>query len=147
MIIKCNISLHDFEPWSGAVSTFNRIVNEGKCDLLEQILDDLYPNGMTDTELNDLLWYDEDSIFEWLGIRSESVIEQELNSVKEELEELETDISDLMNAFNDESQDLSESEKQELWNYEYEDQITELKESVNDCKIRIAELRDEWENI
>lgn len=61
--------LSRFEPWSGAVDTFEIVQENGKIDLLESILDDLYPDGMTDTQLNDLLWFDEKSVFEWLGIK------------------------------------------------------------------------------
>lgn len=63
--------LSRFQPWSGAVETFNRIEEEGKIDQLESILEDLYPDGMTDTEINDLLWFDEESVYEWLGIKDE----------------------------------------------------------------------------
>lgn len=63
--------LEQFEPWSGAVSTLERVKQEGKLDHLESLLEDLYPDGMTETELNDLLWFDEDSVYEWLGIESE----------------------------------------------------------------------------
>jgi hypothetical protein len=64
-------SLEKFVPWSGAVSTYQRIEEAGKLEQLESTLEDLYPGGMTETELNDLLWFDEDSVFEWLGIEPE----------------------------------------------------------------------------
>lgn len=57
-----------FTPWSGAIDTYNRIAAEGKGDELEAILEDLYPDGMTETQLNDLLWFESDTLFEWLGI-------------------------------------------------------------------------------
>lgn len=65
-----------FEPWSGAVETYNRIKEEGKGDALEAILDDLYPDGMTETALNDLLWFEPDSVYEWLGITDEEEDEE-----------------------------------------------------------------------
>ena len=36
---------------------------------LENILEELYPDGMTETELNDLLWFDSESVYEWLGAK------------------------------------------------------------------------------
>ena len=51
MTIKSDISLENFEAWSGGKSTLDRIINEGKCGELESMLEDLYPDGMTDTEL------------------------------------------------------------------------------------------------
>ena len=49
MTITYELDLQSFEAWSGAKDTLERIQREGKCDLLEQILDDTYPDGMTKT--------------------------------------------------------------------------------------------------
>lgn len=75
-IIK-EITLDNFVPWSGAVSTLERVEEEGRLDALESILEDLYPDGMTETELNDLLWFEEESVFEWLGIKGEDESEED----------------------------------------------------------------------
>ncbi len=61
----------NYKPWSGAVDTWNRICNEGKVDDLENILDELYPDGLSETALNDLLWFESETVFEWLGMDSE----------------------------------------------------------------------------
>ena len=67
MIIYREESIHDFEPWGCAIDTYKRLDKEGKLDELEGILEDLYPDGMSETYLNDLLWFEE-PIFNWLGI-------------------------------------------------------------------------------
>ena len=77
MKIVSEISISDFKAWSGARDTLDRIINEDKCDTLEAILEDMYPDGMTDTELNDLLWFDDEAIFEWLGISDKEEEEEE----------------------------------------------------------------------
>ncbi len=79
MTIVHELSVWDYEPWSGAVDTYERICKEGKLDLLEQILDDTYPDRemITDTELNDLLWFEADSVYEWLGMQTDEEIEEE----------------------------------------------------------------------
>ena len=71
MKITREISLDRFQPWSGAVETLDRVREEGKIDQLESTLEELYPDGMTETELNDLLWFEEETIFEWCGISAE----------------------------------------------------------------------------
>lgn len=71
MRIYKEFDFDSFQPWSGAVDTYNRIQEEGKGAALETILDELYPDGMTETELNDLLWFEPETIFEWLGIEEE----------------------------------------------------------------------------
>lgn len=62
-------SLTDFEPWSGAVSTYETLTYE-QLQQLDGILEDLYPDGATDTQINDLLWFDEDYVAELLGFRN-----------------------------------------------------------------------------
>lgn len=71
MRIYKEFDFNDFEPWSGAVDTYNRICDEGKGRELEEILDDMYPDGMDETELNDLLWFESEAVYEWLGISDE----------------------------------------------------------------------------
>ena len=68
MTITYELDLERFEAWSGAKDTLDRVREEGKCSELENILEDLYPDGMTETDLNDLLCFDSESVYEWLGI-------------------------------------------------------------------------------
>ena len=71
MRIYSETSLENFEAWSGAVDTLDRVREAGKCDELEFILEDLYPDGMSETQINDFFWFDFDTIREWLGIKDE----------------------------------------------------------------------------
>ena len=71
MKITSEMSLKNFKAWSGAVDTLNKLIELDKCDELEFILDDLYPDGLTETELNDILWFDDEWIYETLGIEEE----------------------------------------------------------------------------
>ena len=141
MKIYTEISLEDFEAWSGAVSTLDRIKSEGKCDELEATLEELYPDGMDETQLNDLLWFEEDWIFETLGIRTESEIREELEEAREELAELMERFSDEIEEREDFSEEkLSDDAKDEIWSIDYKDDADELKE-------KIKELEEELENI
>lgn len=54
--------------WGGAVDTLNTISNEGKEDDLMELLDELYPDGVDETELNDFLAFEDDYIFQNLDI-------------------------------------------------------------------------------
>ena len=71
MKITSEMSLKNFKAWSGAKDTLNKLIELNKCDELEFILNDLYPNGLTETELNDILWFDDEWIYETLGIEEE----------------------------------------------------------------------------
>ena len=60
----------NFEPWSGAVSTWQRIIDEGKADEADRYLEEIEPaDGWTKTAINDLLWFDSDSVYKALGMR------------------------------------------------------------------------------
>lgn len=70
--LKIVIGLDDFKPWSGAVDTFNKILEADKMDELDALLEDTYPDGIGETELNDLLWFDSDYILDALGLAEEN---------------------------------------------------------------------------
>ena len=133
MTITYELDLNSFQAWSGAVDTLERIQREGKCAELENVLEELYPDGMTETELNDLLWFDSESDYEWLGIRSEEQIEKEIEEAEAELEDK---ISDLEFDLDD---DLTEEERKDIIE-SYQPEIDEIKE-------RIADLKEELEEI
>ena len=133
MTITYELDLNNFKAWSGAVDTLERIQREGKCAELENILEELYPDGMTETELNDLLWFEPETVYEWLGIRSEGQIEKEIEEAEAELEEK---LSDLEFDLDD---DLTEEERKDIIE-SYQPEIDEIKE-------RIADLKEELEEI
>lgn len=89
MKIYTEQSLADFKFWSGAETTAQRIWEEQGSegfDQLEAILEDLYPDGIDETDLNDLLWFDADTVYEWLGIEDEEDEEDEEDDDDEEEE-------------------------------------------------------------
>ena len=66
-----NTKLQNFKAWSGAKETQERIIHEGKAEDFNNLIEELYPDGLSETSLNDLLWFEEDWIFENLGIVTE----------------------------------------------------------------------------
>lgn len=70
MIITEEISLRDFEPWQGAIPTYEALSVQ-ELDQLERELEMQYPNGIDKTELNDLFWFEEDLIFQLAGHEEE----------------------------------------------------------------------------
>ena len=61
----------NYTPWGQATEIYERINDEGKLEDLDNILCDMYPDGISETELNDLLAYDWETVYEWLGISDE----------------------------------------------------------------------------
>jgi hypothetical protein len=58
----------NYKPWCGAVSTYETIVEEDKLDDLDFLLEELYPEGISESHLNDILWFESDWVFAQLGI-------------------------------------------------------------------------------
>lgn len=63
--------LDSFKPWSGAVDTWEKIVDAGLLGELDSLLEEIYPEGLDETELNDLLWFEPEWILESLGLSDE----------------------------------------------------------------------------
>lgn len=59
-------SLSNFNFWSGAKDNAKKLTSE-ELDNIETSLEDLYPNGMSETELNDLFWFDFETVCEWIN--------------------------------------------------------------------------------
>ena len=69
MKIVSETNLRDFEFWAGATDTAKYLTWE-HFDTIEDVLNDIYPDGVDDTTINDLFWFEEDTIAEWLGYSS-----------------------------------------------------------------------------
>ncbi len=66
MTIKNEKSIRNFEFWSGAKDTAKYLTDD-ELDTIESMLEELYPEGMSETELNDFFWFEDDTIAERLG--------------------------------------------------------------------------------
>ena len=67
MKVFSEISLVSFDFWSGAKDNAKQLTYE-EMEELEYMLEDIFPDGCTDTQLNDLFWFDFNVICEWLGL-------------------------------------------------------------------------------
>lgn len=76
MKITKEISLKDFEAWSGAKDTLNELT-ESECEQLESVIEELNPDGIDETSLNDILWFENDWIAECLGYRNWEHLERD----------------------------------------------------------------------
>jgi hypothetical protein len=75
MIITSEKSLRNFEFWSDAKSNAEKLTYN-QFNEVESIFEDLYPEGMSETQINDYFWFDFESICEWLGIEEEEEEEE-----------------------------------------------------------------------
>lgn len=147
MRIYSELDLNTFEAWSGAVNTLDRIRREGKCEELEGILEESYPEGIDETELNDLLWFELETVYEWVGLRTESEIESEIEEAKSELADLEDDLKALDEDYNADCEDVSEIERERIWIESYKDDHNSLINDIAEIKENIAELEEELKEV
>lgn len=68
MLIKTEKNLRNFEAWGGAIEIKKFIINLGLEEEFEMLIEECYPEGLTDTQLNDILWFDFDWILQNLGV-------------------------------------------------------------------------------
>ncbi len=59
-------SLSGFEFWSGAKQTAERLTDDD-FETIEQHLEECYPEGASETQVNDFVWFEDDFIAELLG--------------------------------------------------------------------------------
>lgn len=54
--------IEDFQPWCGAKERFEDAKKRGRLSEIESLLEAVYPQGCTETDINDYFWfqYDED---------------------------------------------------------------------------------------
>ena len=76
MTITTEKSLRSFEFWGGALATVKYLTDE-ELDTIEEILEELNPEGLSETEINDTFWFGDDEIAYWLGYNSfEEIMER-----------------------------------------------------------------------
>jgi len=68
MRITDEINLTSFEFWSGGKDRAMMLTYE-EMEMVEDALTDLYPDGMTATELNDLMWFEFGFVCECIGLK------------------------------------------------------------------------------
>ncbi len=69
MRILNDLTLENFVAWGGAEDTKETILDNGKEEDFDLLIEELYPDGITETQLNDILRFESEWIFKNLNIR------------------------------------------------------------------------------
>ena len=83
-------SLENFEAWSGGRDTLGVLIEKGLCDTVEAFLEEVLGEDISDTAINDVLWFERDTIADWCGFSSWEALEngeEEEEETEEEAEE------------------------------------------------------------
>ena len=62
--------LENFEFWSGACNLSEKLTSK-EFDIIEETLEEFYPDGMEETQVNDFFWFEGDTIAQALGYEDE----------------------------------------------------------------------------
>ena len=84
MIVTKEINLQDFVFWSGAIYVRHYVEELGLLDDLQNIIEQEYPEGIDETELNDLFWHEGDTIARWLGYENEEDMRKACERLEQE---------------------------------------------------------------
>lgn len=77
MALKVIEEFSDYAPWSGATSNYERLEQERKLDAFESLLEECYPDGIEEVQINDILWFDFDWVCESLGMKKDEDDEED----------------------------------------------------------------------
>lgn len=73
VITETNLTGFDF--WSGAKHLANKLTYS-ELETISEHLQELYPDGMTDTQINDFFWFEEDFICKLIGEDLDEILER-----------------------------------------------------------------------
>lgn len=135
MKITYEIDFETYETRKSAQALLRRINAEGKANLLDAVLTDLYPDGMTENELDDILDYSEDDVLRWLDMRSETDVRSDITDKEAEIEEYKDAIHEL-------ELDIASYEAQ-LLNGDGDVDWDEVEENISDAKSDISTYEDD----
>ncbi len=80
MKIYSDIQIRDFNFWSAAKERAAKLT-DGQWDVIESQLDYLYPEGMSEGQLNEIFWFDFDTIVRMLGYDDEEDFDRQMEEL------------------------------------------------------------------
>ena len=113
-------SLENFEAWSGGRDTLDVLIEKGLCDTVEMFLEEVLGEDISDTAINDVLWFERDTIADWCGFSSWEALEngEEEEDEEETEEEEEAEDNNFSRWCANQSRDCSGCPYQKLHGYE-----------------------------
>lgn len=79
MTIKTEVALKDFEFWGRAKDKANYLTDD-EFDIIEAQIDAIFPDEVSEVDVNDFFWFEDDFIAELLGYNSfeEIIMERDI---------------------------------------------------------------------
>ena len=82
MKVTYEFDLSEFKAWSGAVETLEKIrkfdlIHPGAMNAAQQYIEECLGNEATETEINDMLWFEDGAILDAIGYYEEPTEDEE----------------------------------------------------------------------
>lgn len=82
MKVTYEFNLREFKAWSGAVDTLNKIESfdiehPGAMDRAQEYIEECLGDEATVTEVNDMLWFEDDAILAAIGYTDEDSVDED----------------------------------------------------------------------
>lgn len=137
--VECD--LRNFHAWSGAVDTLNTLIQYDDVDQVENYICEVFgEEDPTDTEINDLLWFETDAIAEYLGFQTWEHYEDPNKYVQNEV----------IDNISEEDLALFEKENGDLYDYIYknysDEELQNVGEVIDEIEDLIEELKERDDN-
>ena len=71
------MSFTDFEAWCGAVDTKKKIIAADKEDVFDDWIEDMFPDGIDEVQLNDILWFEPELVYDAIGLDDDGNVPSE----------------------------------------------------------------------
>jgi hypothetical protein len=134
MYIKTELNdLAHFEAWSGGEDTKCKIIEADLGVEFMEALEEHYPEGLTDTELNDLLWFDDEWCYELVGLNSHGVTPLSGSDVLDRTNVVENYIEQAIEEYNEAHGTKYTSYELDIHEYDFESNLDDwLSENQED---------------
>ena len=134
MIITKEISLSNFEFWSGAVDTAKQL-NYDDFNTIEDSIVELYPDGCDETTINDIFWFEEDWIAQMLGYNDWEDLQKKRDPEYVDPDERRENIKDKVC-------EIIEGKVADYTDYDLEDWLDDNWDEDSDDEVAVHELAD-----
>lgn len=145
MKITMEINFETYETRKSAQSFLNRIVCEGKAELLDAVLTDMYPDGINESELDDILDYNEEDVCRWLDMRTEEDVRSDIRDKEAEIEDAQDSIKELEEEIASWERELYEDEDADT--NDIQSKIDEIEIEINDYEHDIEAYTEELDEL
>ena len=82
MKVTYEFDLREFKAWAGGSETLEKIrefdiTHPGSMEAAQQYIEECFGDEIDETAINDMLWFDEDEILDYIGYTDDSDVDED----------------------------------------------------------------------